>query len=186
MHTGSLKLIALAGPKGSGKSHIAKLVTQNTGGIVLSFAGPIKAMLAKAEILPPEAFLPEHKENTAHGRCGKSPRYLMQTLGTEWGRQIIGEDIWVETVVSQIKTLQAAQKHPLIVIDDLRFGNEAKAIVNLGGKIYRVRRAGFDYTGEHASEQPIPEQYIEGELVNDQDPIPWEKVCQSLRLESTA
>ena len=175
-----MKIIGLTGPKGSGKSHIAKQLTKDRG-VILSFAGPIKAMLAQANILPPEAFLPEHKENPALGRCGKTPRYLMQTLGTEWGRQIIGEDIWVETVVSQIHCLRNSEEPPkIVVIDDLRFGNEAKAIVNLGGSVHRVIRPGFDYTHEHASEQPVPEQFLSGEILNDQQPLPPTKIAHLL------
>lgn len=53
---------------------------------------------------------------------GRSPRYAMQTLGTEWGRECMGEDFWVEVASSKIYTLITAGRP--VVIDDIRFENE--------------------------------------------------------------
>lgn len=53
---------------------------------------------------------------------GQTPRYAMQTLGTQWGRDCMGEDFWVEVASSKIYTLLAAGRP--VVIDDIRFENE--------------------------------------------------------------
>ena len=34
---------------------------------------------------------------------GKTPRYLMQTLGTEWGRMMVDGDLWVELCCVRIR-----------------------------------------------------------------------------------
>ena len=34
------------------------------------------------------------KEHPCSLLLNKTPRYAMQTLGTEWGRELIGENIW--------------------------------------------------------------------------------------------
>lgn len=156
------KILALTGPKGVGKSTFAKqLVKYNRnfyGAAILPFAGPLKNMLQL--ILPPEAFTAEGKEDTALGLCGKSPRYLMQTLGTEWGRKTIGEDIWVEAMRRSIATANAK----VVIIDDLRFANEAELVQELDGVIYRVTRSGVEYTDSHASEVPLSSEYLDGSI----------------------
>lgn len=53
---------------------------------------------------------------------GQTPRFAMQTLGTQWGRDCMGEDFWVEVASSKIYALLAAGRP--IVIDDIRFENE--------------------------------------------------------------
>jgi hypothetical protein len=156
------RIIALTGPKGVGKTTFAKKVQSETkvlGTIeILSFAGPLKAMLRT--LLPPEAYTPEGKEDLRYGLCGKTPRHLMQTLGTEWGRNLIGEDVWVEAVRNQILTSDA----DTIIIDDLRFQNEAEMVRALGGEVWSVSRGGIDYSGEHASESPIPNSLVSGAI----------------------
>jgi hypothetical protein len=73
----------------------------------------------------------------------------MQTLGTEWGRGWIHEDLWVELWRKHVGYhLSIGGK---VVVDDSRFPNEAKAVHALGGKLIRIRREGLQ-TGTHVSE----------------------------------
>ena len=156
------RIIALTGPKGVGKTTFSQRLKEESkvlGRIeILRFAGPLKEMLSKAGILPPQAFTPEGKEDPRYGLCGKTPRWVMQTLGTEWGRQLIGENIWVEVVSNQIDRTTA----DTVLIDDLRFENEARMVLDRGGEIWRVEREGIKYSGEHASETPIPCDLVSG------------------------
>jgi hypothetical protein len=146
-------IIALAGPKGVGKSTMAHhlLINPNIsqGAGILSFAGGLKLMLST--ILPKEAFTPEGKEDVNFGLCGKTPRYLMQTLGTEWGRNLVGEDIWVGVMEHRIKTGGLGT----VIIDDLRFENEWAMVKRLGGIVINLERSGVSHTCEHKSEQPL-------------------------------
>ena len=154
------RLIALTGPKGVGKTTFAKRIQQESkvlGAVeVLSFAGPLKSMLRG--LLRPEAYTPEGKENPKYGFCGKTPRHMMQTLGTDWGRKLIGEDVWVEIVRGQIDASDA----DTVLIDDLRFENEARMVLDYGGGVWRVEREGIKYSLEHASEVPIPCDLVSG------------------------
>lgn len=78
---------------------------------------------------------------------GKSPRYALQTLGTNWGRQTISRDIWVNAMSRRIHDIQHMQRTPsgrdmqCIVIDDIRFPNEFEMVHRLGGQIWMIRRA---------------------------------------------
>jgi len=93
--------------------------------------------------------------------CGTTPRKAMQTLGTEWGRDMIHPDFWVRVWENQIRALWGREARTStnphtttgIVVDDLRFENEEKAIRKLGGKIIRVSRPDIDLSDDHASER---------------------------------
>src|SRR5690606_32540033 len=86
------RIIGLAGPAGSGKSTVAAILRSRHAYCELPFAKRIKDALANLlEIAPFE--LERHKEEPLPW-LGVSPRYMMQTLGTEWGRTMIHPDIW--------------------------------------------------------------------------------------------
>lgn len=66
------------------------------------------------------------------GVAPASPRRIMQTLGTEWGRVLHGPDFWVE------QWQRATADMPLLVAEDCRFANEAEAIRARGGLVFEV------------------------------------------------
>lgn len=74
-------------------------------------------------------------------------RELLQRLGTECGRQLLGENVWVDAAL--------AVEADNIVVTDCRFPNEASAIINRGGQIWRVHRDGVGPANEHASENSL-------------------------------
>jgi hypothetical protein len=76
-------------------------------------------------------------------------RELLQRLGTEVGRNILGTDIWVETA---LKKIQPGGKY---VITDVRFPNEFAAIEKLGGTTVRILREGYGPVNDHWSEKAL-------------------------------
>jgi hypothetical protein len=89
----------------------------------------------------------EDKAMPIHDLGGASARTMMQTLGTEWGRRMIHPDLWASVWKRHVATLDGP-----VVVDDLRFPNEAAAIREMGGIIWRVYRPGL-VTMDHASER---------------------------------
>ena len=71
---------------------------------------------------------------------GKSftPRRLMQTIGTEWGRTYVSPDIWVQ--MAQNKAVQALSQGLCPVFDDLRFDNEHKMLQGLNSFLIQIER----------------------------------------------
>ena len=85
---------------------------------------------------------------------GKSPRQLLQTLGTEWGRDTVSPTVWVDSMIHRVE-------HTLggVVIPDIRFENEAAAVRRLGGVVVKVTRhtGGRDPVwASHSSEGGLP------------------------------
>lgn len=147
-------IIGLAGPKQSGKT-AAALKLEKSGFVRHSFATPLKNMTRR--LLMDFGYSFDRVDNYINSckelvlpEIGKSARHLMQTLGTEWGRHHINNDLWV---MAARKSLERCEDN-LIVFDDVRFENEATMIRELGGLIIHIDR-GDMVTDEHASEQGI-------------------------------
>jgi hypothetical protein len=88
-------------------------------------------------------------------------RYLLQRLGTEAGRNILGPNVWVDLAMSQ------AKKYERVVITDCRFPNECQAIHDHGGTVIRITRPGVGPVNSHVSDQPLPDELIDFTIVND-------------------
>lgn len=167
-------LIAMTGQKRSGKDTVASFIMKDqalvsaAGMESVSFAGTLKGMIAlllnNAGLTPDEIdyyMNGDGKEAELAVLQGKSARYAMQTLGTEW-RNIIGtnletgevesKELWTDIVRSKIDSAAGS-----IVITDMRFLHEAAYVDEQGGTKVRVLRYGQPEISKdaHASEQEM-------------------------------
>jgi hypothetical protein len=156
----------------SGKTTIAEALVAR-GWQRVRFAGPLKAMLATmlAEVGEDRETISrmiegDLKELAADALAGETPRWAMQTLGTEWGRKLIHPDIWVRLFLRRAVQLRR-QGYP-VVCDDLRFCNEAAAIRAAGGRLVRIERPGSGWKDGHASEGALEGETFAIRLRNDQ------------------
>jgi hypothetical protein len=93
----------------------------------------------------------DEKEVAIPGLGCATPRFLMQTLGTEWGRNAVDPDLWVKHMRLRLGDILQITD---VVIDDVRFENEATMIRDMGGKIIHVQgRGGIE--GSHVSENGV-------------------------------
>lgn len=154
-------IVGLTGRKGCGKSSVANIFRDRLGYEVLSFASPIKDMLRVLGLGDAELNDPVIKEIVLD-EYGKSPRELMQLLGTEFGRALVRNSIWVTALEKRI------DPDKNYVIDDVRFPNEAAMIHANGGKVVRVYRPMQEEEAEdnHISEAGIDSEQIDYELRN--------------------
>jgi hypothetical protein len=160
-------LIGLTGLARSGKSTAADYLVKDKKYIRVPFAAPLKRMLRSLGLNDLE-INGTLKEEPCDLLGGRSPRYAMQRLGTEWGRDLIHPNIWVELWRRDSERLIAAGHS--VVADDCRFENEAKVLRDLGGKIVHIRNGENVNTSitPHSSEgQPIiPDARVLNDLIS--------------------
>lgn len=137
------RLIGLAGVAGSGKTTGANILCDQ-GFARMRFAGPLKAMLwgllnaAGRDTDTIDRMLEGDLKETPCGLFGgRTPRQAMQTLGTEWGRDMIAPDLWTRITMQGVRV--ALRSGGRVVIDDVRFASEAAAIRDEGGVIWHVQ-----------------------------------------------
>ncbi|OQS39777.1 deoxynucleotide monophosphate kinase [Chromobacterium haemolyticum] len=145
-------VLALCGAAGAGKSTIAAELAAQHGYTVVKFAGPLKAMM-RALGLTDDEIEGHLKEQPSELLGGATPRHAMQTLGTEWGRQLIHAELWVGAWARTVLCVLAAGGR--VVVDDCRFANELDAVQRLGGVAVRLQRAGAGLAGAHSSENAL-------------------------------
>jgi hypothetical protein len=178
-------VIGLIGRAGSGKTAVRNILCMNIANLQpFSFATPLKAMtrVLIETVLPrkwhtsPSDYLtsPELKNAPIPFLLNQTPRHLMQTLGTEWGRSTIHPDFWVFLASQRVEarlasTFAGKDSGPKIIYDDVRFQNEADMIRMFGGIIIKVERPDNPHAIDtsHASEQEADRIAPDMTLVND-------------------
>jgi hypothetical protein len=140
-------IIGIAGNLHCGKSTAAAYLAKEFNFAVHRFAGPIKKM-GMCLGLTPQQVDGDLKETPSEILGGKTPRYFMQKLGTELGRDLIHPDLWLNAWVATMP-----KGFYGIVADDVRFPNEAQRIRSMGGFMIRIERNMEDtFERQHESE----------------------------------
>lgn len=151
-----MKIIGITGQARAGKDSVAKILVEEFDFERVALADPLKQMaLAIDPFVESEVFHDSHlferlsdvirERGWEKAKAYPDVRRLLQRIGTEGVRNVLGENVWVDTL---LKKLHPAGRY---VVPDVRFLNEAEAIRNVGGQVWRVTRPGFDGDG-HASE----------------------------------
>lgn len=165
-------IIGLTGLKGSGKTSISNYLNRLYRYEQISFGGKIKETVMDLFDLKYNQVYgtPEEKE-AIDPNWGVSPRFIMQRFGTEVARSI-HPDIWVRTSMNKIRaTWDNINPNQNFVFDDVRFLNEAEAIIAEGGVIIRVSRPfGPNFEDNHPSESPLPLEVTDYSIINDSGP----------------
>jgi hypothetical protein len=78
-------------------------------------------------------------------------RQLLQRLGTDGGRDHLGVNVWVDSLINGAHNAR-------LVVPDVRFPNEYQAIKERGGVVLRIVRAGYGPVNGHISEVALQEQ----------------------------
>lgn len=174
------RVVGFAGYAGAGKS----LAAEALGGISLGFADPLYAGLA-VMLGVGESALRERATKELPLPVGRSPRHLLQTLGTEWGRELVRSDLWIYRArqrVAEAARLGAS----VIAFSDVRFPNEAQFIrQELGGQVWWISRPGL-VGGGHVSEHSLTADQADRVIANDgsRDQLTW--AVQAAWREATA
>jgi hypothetical protein len=139
-------IIGLVGFIGSGKGTVGELLTQDHNFIQDSFAAPLKDAVAAIFGWDREML----EGNTKASRDWRekidqfwsekfdkpfTPRLALQLMGTEAGRNVFHQDLWVASLLNRCN-----QRAESTVVTDVRFKNEVAALQKAGGVIVRIRR----------------------------------------------
>lgn len=142
-------IIGIAGYARSGKDTVASILTEKYGYQKRAFADPIRDAVYALNpyvknSLRVQDLVDEFGWETFKGF--DEGRRLIQVMGTEIGREMFDNDIWIK------KTLDDLNPYDRWVISDVRFADEARAIVKRGGVIWRVEREGVGPVNDHKSD----------------------------------
>lgn len=136
-------IIGLSGKRGSGKTTGAMYLEENYGFKLVSFAKKLKEY---AEIMHP-GISKWHKEIPRKELGGETPRTYYISLGEH--ERYYDQDYWLKAPKIEDQTGN-------IVIDDVRFKNEADFIRKLGGKIIRLNR--FERLNVYGKNLDVPSE----------------------------
>ena len=168
-------IVGLSGRLRSGKDTAAQVLI-GSGFSRESFAAALKEfMYAVNPLVPVSTNLHGHPIPTEHVRLAvlvdeigwerakdthPEVRALLQRCGTEAGRGVLGEQVWVNAAMNRLPAGD-------VVFTDVRFPNEAAAIRNVGGVVIRVERPGLPNTDAHPSETAMAQYPFDATVVND-------------------
>lgn len=154
-------IIGLQGYAGSGKSTVADYLERKHGfarrHIKQPIADMVGVLLVHAGVRRPEAYIDGALKREPIPELGnRSATEIQQFLGTEFGRDFIHPDLWLD-----IWSAWAAG-HERVVQESVRFANEAARC----DVVWEIRRPGYEAHNGHASEA-LPSDCPNGVLLND-------------------
>ena len=165
------RLIGIGGYAGTGKDAVATILEDSHGFYGTFMSQPLNAALCRlnpqVEVRPGEVFrYVDLIAQLGYTRAKELPevRRLLQAMGTEVGRDMFGQTVWID----QLRNYLAAYKpDDDVVVTGIRFPNEARMIVELGGKLWWVMRPGFGPVNRHTSDNSLTYEDFDRVVVND-------------------
>lgn len=172
-------IIALTGPKGSGKDTVAQLIAQLYPDYevnAIAFADPIKKVIEHIFQLPTTgSALEDHQAYDKFKRTrliydlpgigteGISARHVVREIGMLM--RSYNEKQFNEYVHNRVTSGNLHNKR-IDVITDLRFDNEYLMLKQIGAKIIKINRPSYDYDG-HITERGFDDHLVDKVLMND-------------------
>lgn len=155
-------VIGIAGRARVGKDTLTDFLLAQYGGYRYSFAHPLKAMLKAGFNIDFESDYWVARKEEVIPAIGRSPRELMQTLGTEWGRQLVHPELWLILATGHLHN-----RGPGMIVSDIRFENEAAWVRRMGGKVVHLSRDAAPQVAGHKSEDGVIVQPVDMQVYNN-------------------
>ena len=144
-----MKLIGITGKARSGKDTAAEHIINEYEYEKYSFADPLKRACSEMFGIPLGDFYNDNLKDEVNEFWGISPRRMAQLLGTEGGRKLFREDLWIKRAELYIRGQDK------IIIPDVRFENEANFIRANGGALIHIKRKDLQSVEQHISEAGV-------------------------------
>ena len=164
-------MIGLVGSARSGKSSVGKILCDENGYTCMPFANAIRRGLLSAFPFLKRECLYDNKDQGIPELDYITGRVLLQTMGHEWGRSTVHQDVWIKALQSEIGLMRVDPRR--VVIDDVRYRNEIQWIKDMGGMIIGIKRpmnsATYPEWMDHASENSLDEDLVDEWIVNSSD-----------------
>jgi hypothetical protein len=160
-------LLGLTGPAGSGKDTVAERLMAVHGFTPSSFAAPLRQAASEAFGVDYWDFVDRDKKDKVNPYWGMPPRQMLQRMGTEMFRDVMGTDFWLRRWALTYKEVAHTDN---VTVSDVRFENEAALIRETGGVIVHLSRPGLENVeGDHASAKGVKMRVGDMALNNDKD-----------------
>lgn len=174
-----MEIIGLSGYARSGKDEAAKVLVEEFGFVRVAFADKLREFLYALNpiVSKPSDFAKEFDDGKPlllqtvidhygwngykESIFGPEIRRLLQRLGTEAGRQTLWDSIWIDAAFAGL------DPDDKVVITDVRFPNEAKAIRERKGYLWRIERTGIGPANAHPSETSLDDWKFQRRIKND-------------------
>ena len=152
LNPGEVPILGVSGRAGSGKDFMADLAVERLGFLKVPLANHFKVEAAAVGALQGDSSF--FNALWCGGPKPDELRELLQLTGTEHGRDVHGEDVWVAHAEAWIGYFARQSGVRGFIVPDIRFPNELSWVHALGGRVYRlVGRGGLDGArSEHRSE----------------------------------
>lgn len=170
-----MEIIGLSGYARSGKDEAARVLVEEFGFIRVAFADKLRDFLyalnpivdyldSNGDIVGPRKVQSiiddvgwDGYKNT-HYR--DEIRRLLQRLGTEAGRETLWDSVWIDAALTGLP------EDARVVITDARFENEAQAVTDRGGQMWRITRDGVGPINDHPSETSLDDWNFDKQVRN--------------------
>ena len=156
----------------SGKSTVAKLIKEGWPATTLPMAAPLKlfasSLLSQAGA-DPMYHLYNDKTSPIEQLPGRpSGRHILQSLGTDWGRECISPELWT-TLWQGCYDRQRADLYGqrIVIVDDVRFPDEYRKIKSNGGQMWKITRPDYYERSPHKSEGALDLFTFDAEIMNN-------------------
>lgn len=156
-------IIGLVGKKQVGKDTVAQYLVNYYDFIQHAYAAPLKKACQVLFLLESEQLHVNRLKEQTDPRWGKTPREMMQLVGTDLFRQHVDQDFWVKHMEHWLN--EHTDKNKNIVISDVRFQNEADLIRKKGGVLWLIERDTVFHDNHQSETQHI--HHIDTTIVNN-------------------
>jgi hypothetical protein len=159
--------IGLSGYAQSGKDTVAEVLVEDFGYKKVAFADAIREALVvlnpRIEVANMAMRLSSAVKSFGWEFLKKEDtgvRELLQRFGTEVGREMFDQNIWVDLAIDLVPDGSR------VVFSDVRYPNEADAIKSAGGSVWRVNRPDIFGVNDHESEHALKDYKFDIQINN--------------------